>query len=598
MVSHEHDSGRPYLGHGVGLRTRHYARALGVEPGGLDVDWVEVISENFFGEGGRPSRTIERVREQLPVVLHGVSLGIGSLDAPDPEYLQRLRSLIDRVEPAWVSDHLCWATHRGLHSHALLPLPLTEQSLAAVAERVARAQDALGRRILLENVSSYVSHAADHIPEWEFLSELCARTDCLLLLDLNNIVVSCCNHGWELATYLDGIPGERVWQLHLANHSDRGLYKFDSHHGPVPPEVWALYREVLARWGPISSLVEWDEDTPEWDELRAEQRRAAAIASEVLGEVAEQRITPIDRPPQIDLQKLAADSATLGTEQLAESCDLLWQAITFPTGAADMLANGTPELRAAIERTFAQTPAFGRVERLEVYANDYYWRLAGVLELHFPTVAWMLGHVQFHNLVTDYVLVSPSREPDLRRYSRDFPSFITAHEEGELQPELVEVAWIELDRVQMLDLPDEQPLTPDSLAAFELHEWPTLRFVASKSVRLRATTRPFSPMFTLCREGQSLALARKHHPPALGHTLIWRRDMTIYHRDLEADEAAALQALLERQSFLEICAVASGVGREGGDADGLAGDDAHPQQVAAWLHRWLAAGLIREIQRG
>src|SRR5690242_17024625 len=154
MASDDH-LGRPYLGHGVGLRTRHYARALGEEPGGIDVDWVEVISENFFGDGGRPMRTLERVREQVPVVLHGVSLGIGSLDAPDPEYLQQLRSLSDRIEPAWVSDHLCWATHRGLHSHALLPLQLTEQSLAAVAERVARAQDALGRQLMLENVSSY-----------------------------------------------------------------------------------------------------------------------------------------------------------------------------------------------------------------------------------------------------------------------------------------------------------------------------------------------------------------------------------------------------------------------------------------------------------
>jgi uncharacterized protein (UPF0276 family) len=613
MASFDPALGRPYLGHGVGLRTRHYARALGDEAGGLDVDWVEVISENFFGEGGRPARVLERVREQLPVVLHGVSLGIGSLDAPDLEYLQRLRSLIDRVEPAWVSDHLCWATHRGLHSHSLLPLPLTEQSLAAVAERVARAQDALGCRLLLENVSSYISHAADHIPEWAFMAELCSRTDCLLLLDLNNIVVSCCNHGWDPTTYLDGIPGERVWQLHLANHSDRGLYKFDSHLGPVPAVVWGLYREVLARWGPISSLVEWDEDTPEWEVLRAEQRRAVEIASEVLGEQA-QRVRPLERPPRVEeidsvagrapsetsLAGLVAASASVGTNELAESFDLLWQAITFPTGAADMLANGSPQLRAAIERTFAQTPAFGRVERLEVYANDYYWRLAGVLELHFPMVAWMLGHAEFHNLVTDYVLVSPSREPDLRRYSRDFPSFITANVRattrelaGEQQPELVEVAWIELDRVQQLDLPDEQPLTPDSLAAIELHEWPELRFIACKSVRLRATTRPFSPMFTLCREGQSLSLARKHHPRAPGHTLIWRRDMTVFHRDLEADEAGALQALLEGKSFLDICAVASG-----GDIDGQAGDDAHPQQVAAWLHRWMTAGLIRAIRPG
>ena len=509
--------------------------------------------------------------------------GIGSLDAPDPEYLQQLRSLIDRIEPAWVSDHLCWATHKGLHSHSLLPLPLTEQSLAAVAERVARTQDAIGRQMLLENVSSYVCHTADSVPEWEFMAELCARTDCLLLLDVNNIVVSCCNHGWDPARYLDGIPGERVWQLHLANHTDRGLYKFDSHMGAVPAEVWALYREVLARWGPISSLVEWDEDTPEWEHLRAQQQRAVEIAHEVLGDAAGKIVTPIPRPAKIDLDALASASATAGTHELAQCFDLMWQTITFPTGAADMLANGTPELHAAIDRTFAETSAFGRIDRLEVYANDYYWRLAGVLELHFPTVAWMLGHVQFHNLVTDYVLVSPSREPDLRRYSRDFPSFITAHQEGEQQPELIEVAWIEHDRVSLLDLPDETPLTSDSLATIELHEWPELRFVACKSARLRATTRPFTPMLALCREGQSLDLARKHHPPAPGHTLIWRRDLTVYHRDLRADEAGALQALLEGKSFLDICGV---------------GEQAGPQQVATWLHRWAADGLIRQIQRG
>ena len=593
MASTQHRTDRPYIGHGVGLRTRHYARA---RKGELDVDWVELVTENFFGAGGQPARVLERVREAMPVVLHGVSLGIGSLDAPDPEYLERLRALVDQVEPAWVSDHLCWSTHQGLHSHALLPLPLTQPCLAAVADRVARVQDALGRQLLLENVSSYVTYREDSLPEWEFLSQLCARTDCLLLLDLNNILVNCANHGWDPQQYLNGIPGERVWQLHLANHSDRGNYKFDSHLGAVPDEVWALYRDVLARWGPISSLVEWDEDTPEWALLQAEQRRAVQIAEQVLGEAPAQ-VAPAARPAQIDLDRIHAQAQAAGTESLAAAQALFWKVITFPTGAADMLESSPARVREAVEATFADTQTFGRIERLEVYANDYYWRLAGVLEQHFPTVAWMLGHVQFHNLVTDYVLVSPSREPDLRRYSRDFPSFISQHEAGTAQPELIEVAWIELDRAQVLTVADEQPLAPADLASIELESWPQLRFVAGKTVRLRATTRPFSPMFTLCREGQSLELARKHHPPGLGHTLIWRQEMSVYHRDLQASEAAALQALLEGKCFLEICAAASGAELDDeGEIDGEAGDAASPEQVARWLQGWVGAGLIAGVK--
>jgi uncharacterized protein (UPF0276 family) len=580
---------RPYIGHGVGLRTRHYELALA---GTLDVDWVELISENFVGEGGRPLRTLERVREQLPVVLHGVSLGIGSIDAPDPDYLARLRRLIDLVEPAWVSDHLCWTTHEGMYTHALLPIPLTEQALAATAERVARAQDALGRQLLLENTSSYVGFANPELSEAEFLRELCERTDCLLLLDLNNVIVSCSNHGWDVGEYLATIPGERVWQLHLANHTDHGHYKFDSHQGAVPESVWALYREVLARFGPISSLVEWDEDTPEWPTLRAEQRQAAAIAREVCGEAAELRTYPTTRAAKSDLDALARTSAALGIDGQAEAQDLLWQAISFPTGVADMLATVSSSERDRYTELFAESSSFSRVQRLEVYANDYYWRLAGVLELHFPAVAWMLGHLQFHNLVTDYVLVSPSREPDLRRYSRDVPSFLEKHEAGIREPELVEVARIELDRVELLDLADEHPLSATALQSIELERWPTLRFATSQAARLRSTSRPFTPMFALCREGDSLVDARRRHPPQPGHTLIWRRDLTVYHRDVEADEARALLALLDGRTFLEVCAAASGAD----DLDGVAGDAAGPTQVAEWLRRWIDDGLILTIE--
>lgn len=262
---------RPYLGHGVGLRVPHFERAL---EQGLDVDWLEAISENFFGGGGRPMAVLERLRKDLPLVFHGVSMGIGSISGPSDDYLERLRALFERFEPAWVSDHLCWTQHAGQHSHDLLPLPYTEEALATVARHVERVQERLRRPLVLENVSSYVSYAISRMSEWEFLSELATRTGCRLLLDLNNVLVSSLNHGTSALEFLDAIPPEAVWQFHLANHTDRGHYRFDSHQGAVPDAVWQLYDHALLRFGPVSTLVEWDEDIPEWDTLRAEQRKA------------------------------------------------------------------------------------------------------------------------------------------------------------------------------------------------------------------------------------------------------------------------------------------------------------------------------------
>lgn len=279
-------SSRPKLGHGVGLRLAHYDRAL---TGEIDVDFVEVVTENFFGPGGgvpggRPRAVLERVRSQVPVVLHGVSLGVGSVDATAPEYLRALRAVVDWIEPALVSDHLCWGSVGGHYAHDLLPLPYREDAIEVAVRNVTRAQEALGRQILLENVSSYVGQAGGTMPEWEFLVEVARRADCLVLLDVNNIVVNAKNHGFRALDYLEGVAagaGERVWQFHLAGHTDRGAYKFDDHVGPVPDEVWSLYDAAVARLGEVPSVVEWDQEVPTWEVLREQQatakRRAAAV---------------------------------------------------------------------------------------------------------------------------------------------------------------------------------------------------------------------------------------------------------------------------------------------------------------------------------
>jgi uncharacterized protein (UPF0276 family) len=271
----------PYLGHGVGLRPKHYPHLW---DGSARVDWFEVISENFMGAGGRPLAALERARALGPVVLHGVSMSLGSTDPLNEAYLAELRALADRIEPAWVSDHLCWGSVGGHYAHDLLPLPYTEEALAWVAERAARVQDRLGRQILIENVSSYLVFAHAAVPEWEFLAGVAARAGCGILLDVNNIYVSARNHGFEAVAYLAGVPVGAVGQIHVAGHTDRGSYLFDTHDGPVIDPVWALYRTAVQRFGRVSTLVEWDDHVPELEVLRGEAERARAIEAEVLEE--------------------------------------------------------------------------------------------------------------------------------------------------------------------------------------------------------------------------------------------------------------------------------------------------------------------------
>lgn len=269
----------PHLGHGVGLRTTHFPNVL---DGAAPADWFEVISENFMIRGGRPLHVLELVRADAPVVLHGVSLSIGAVDPLNEGYLSELRALADRIEPAWVSDHLCWGGNGGHYAHDLLPLPYTEEALRHVVERVRRVQDRLQRRMLIENVSSYVTYTHSTMPEWEFIAAVARAADCGILLDVNNIYVSAVNHGFSPSEYLAGIPGDRIGQIHLAGHSDMGTHLLDTHDHAVPDVVWDVYREAVRRFGGVSTLVEWDEHVPPFETVIAEAERARAVETQEL----------------------------------------------------------------------------------------------------------------------------------------------------------------------------------------------------------------------------------------------------------------------------------------------------------------------------
>jgi uncharacterized protein (UPF0276 family) len=266
------------LGFGVGLRRPHYGHVLEQHP---PMDWFEVISENFMVEGGRALEVLEGARAHYPVVMHGVSLSIGSSDPLNRAYLETLRAATRRFEPAWVSDHLCWTGVGGRNLHDLLPLPYTEETVIHVAGRIRQVQEILERTILIENVSSYMAFRSSRLEEWEFLTAVAEEADCGILLDINNIFVSAFNHRFDPLRYIDAVPADRAMQFHLAGHSDHGSYLLDTHDHPIRPEVWALYEHAVRRFGRVPTLIEWDDNIPDFEVLvaaAAEARRRCDLA--------------------------------------------------------------------------------------------------------------------------------------------------------------------------------------------------------------------------------------------------------------------------------------------------------------------------------
>jgi hypothetical protein len=267
---------RPWHGYGLGLRTEHFDAVLQEDPA---VDWFEIISENFMVAGGKPRHYLDAIRSRYPIAMHGVSLSIGSTDPFDRDYLRGLRDLASHVEPIWISDHLCWTGNGGINSHDLLPLPYTEEAIAHVTARISEVQDFLGREMLVENVSTYVGFADAEMDEAAFFGEIVRRSGCRILLDVNNIYVSSRNHGYDADAYVASLPADRIWQIHLAGHSDYGDYVIDTHDHPVRREVWDLYARTLERIGPVTTMIERDDHIPPLAELVAELDQARRIGA-------------------------------------------------------------------------------------------------------------------------------------------------------------------------------------------------------------------------------------------------------------------------------------------------------------------------------
>ena len=488
------------LGYGIGLRPKHYRDFLEASPA---VDWVEAISENFMGVGGRPLAVLEQVRRERPVVLHGVSLGIGSAEPLDQRYLEEWKALITRVEPAIVSDHLCWGRAHGRYSHDLLPVPFTEEVVRHVVDRVSQVQDFLGRRIALENASSYLTFVQSELTEWDFLAQVAKRAGCDILLDVNNIFVSSRNHGFDPDAYLAGVPVGSVVQMHLAGHQRRPDLIIDTHDGPVSDEVWALYARAKGRFGEVPTLIEWDDAVPPLETLLAEAEKARAITGVSLSPAGER----------------VGERANQASSNLESTQAVLFAAIT----------DANP-VTAEAEALIAENPPLSPKARIEVYAEMYWLRMRDVLRDAFPTVRSRLGDEAFDANVADYLRAHPSTHHSLDRLGKHFAGFLND-----------DVAAVEWARAESFIAPDAPVISFEQLKAHPPETWGELELKAHPSVRVLSLESDPLPALRAQRESQPV-------PEGLASptsVAVWRSGFVVFHAAVSAPEATALRRLID-----------------------------------------------------
>ena len=403
----------PMLGCGVGLRSEHYDWIIRHRP---QMDWFEAVTENFMDSRGRPLFLLEEVRKHYPVALHGVSLSIGSTDLLNREYLKRLKALVDRIAPEIVSDHLCWSGVAGRCLHDLLPLPFTAEAIRHVVRRIQQVQEFLGRTILLENVSAYITYRHSEMREWEFLREVAKRSGCGILLDLNNIYVNSVNHEFDPYEYLRNIPGEKIGQFHLSGHADMGKYLFDSHGQEVIASVWDLYRQALKQWGAVTTLIEWDENIPDFPRLSEEAGKARALYAEITS--GKRRI--FEGTPSDALLVSSAGGAPQTDPPLGLRLRTLqdWMKSHIQPEGEE-----TPSLSDSDSPLNPQGGEPG-LSRMKVYASGYLARMKEALEEVYEAVRHITGETLFGDLARDYAKQFPSRHYNLSRAGIHFSWFL------------------------------------------------------------------------------------------------------------------------------------------------------------------------------
>ena len=524
------------------------------------MDWFEAVTENFMDTGGRPLSVLTEIRGRYPVALHGVSMSIAGCDPLDKEYLKKLKELTERIEPFVVSDHLCWTGVDGENLHDLLPLPFTEEAMKHVARRVNEVQEFLGRPILLENASTYVTFKHSQVPEWDFLREVARRSGCGILLDLNNIYVNSVNHRFDAFRYLEAIPPSMVGQFHLAGHTDKGAYLFDTHSAAVVPAVWKLYEKALRLYGRVSTLIEWDEDIPDFARLSGEVQ-----AAKLIYERAKK-----DRPLEVPAVPLYFPESPADAKPLLSSVQREFK--------NKIKAKQVFEMNGVLLNPQGGSPGD---QRMAVYAEGYVSRLSEALAEVYETVRHLLGHDAFVELTELYLEQYPSRNYNLNNIGREFPVFVGGTRFTKELPFLPDLAVLELAVASSFHAFDTAPFDPAVLAELSEEDWEKMRVVFQPSVRVLGSEWPILDIWN----------ARKTPLPEMNvdlvnrpqNVLVYRREQEVYCEGIGKDQKELVDRLLRGESLGETCVrVAEEVQSE-------------ELPLEQWFSAWTGQGLIAKV---
>lgn len=530
---------------GLGLRSKHYQYIFDNKP---KVDWFEIISENFMDTDGRPKTNLGKIKELYPIVMHGVSLSIGTLDPLNSEYLTKLKKLIRWVNPLWISDHLCWTGVAHKNTHDLLPVPYTKEALKHIVERIRLVQDFLEMPIALENPSTYLEFKNSEMSEAEFMARMVEESGCKLLLDVNNIYVTCYNHGLDPKKYINALPLNKVQQIHLSGHSNKGTHIIDTHDDYVIDEVWNLYKYVTHKAGRVpNTMVEWDDNIPEFPELFAELQKAKDASKDAKNYIL----------PEIKLTKPSAEISKVNT--LFESQKLLQDAIILGDNF-----NSEPS------KWIFEKEKFSAANQLAVYVNSYRYRLNDTTSEDYLVLEKYLGEEKFNQLIWDFVNSEKSDHFNIARFplklqkfiEEKFPNDIFAHEICQLETSVTQMS--DPQNTEALSLAHLRDMTPDLLMESILYP--------RKALELHQFSYLTNQYYQAAMDERETAAIKQN-----SHLAVFRHEDQVWRMDLEEEEFVLLKKIFG--------------GAKVGEALSEI-EESQAQKISSWFSRWINNGLL------
>jgi len=545
-----------HLGFGLGLRPPHYPHIVDHRP---EVDWFEIISENFMDTDGRPKRNLARIKEHYPIVMHGVALSIGTVDPLNSEYLQKLKTLVHWVKPAWISDHLCWTGIAHRNTHDLLPVPYTEEALKHIVARIRQVQDYLERPIAFENPSTYLEFKSSHMPEAEFIARMVEKSGCNLLLDVNNVYVTCYNHRLDPKAYIDTLPLSCVAQIHLSGHSNYGTHIIDTHDDHVVDEVWALYGYVVKQAGRVpNTMIEWDDKIPEFPVLFAELEKARRVANDAAHHPALPELAQAPLSYEINAEiNTRISFISLESEQQRMQDAIL----------AGAKSDSDPAVWIRAKNNFS--PA----DQLAVYINAYRYRLHDTNAEDYPVLKIYLGEHPFEKLITDFIETIHSDHFNIGRFGAKLPDFIATQTGNDTFAH--ELCVLETAIAQLTDPQETEALTPAHLAGMTPEILMETILHPREALQMFAFNWAVNDYYCTVKEGITAPAAPEKNPTYLA---VFRHEDTVWRMELAEQEYTLLERLF--------------AGEPVGTALAILEEESSAGQLSLWFARWMRNGLL------